>query len=446
MNRTRLAGLAWLSLVLPASGYAVVACSGKGGGSGGGGGPDATGDSFVETGAGNEAGDSSTAHDAAVDGEAGSQADSSAIDAGVDASDGSPGDAEAGGPELSDAFSGDCGAGPSGEPLDLSCTGLYSDWVNKTVSSDMKPFAPGLVLWSDGADKLRWIYLPPGTTIDTSNMDEWSFPVGTKFFKEFSLPIGDASTPTRIETRMLWKQAAGAPGMPGTWYRTTYRWSDDGVTSATELTTGELDAGGTGYEVPSQVAGACDECHNGRIDGVLGFEAVSLAAPAATGLTLTTLEAQHLLTTPPDGGLSVPGDPTEAAAIGWLHANCGTACHNGTAGAAAFTGFYMRLDVATLASVQTTNVFTTGWNQQTQGFQIPTATTTFRLHACDLGSSCAYYRPDHRDDLDGTPFGTQMPPLDTHKIDDAAMALVAAWINEGCDAGAADAGDGGSDQ
>lgn len=429
---TRQSSVLWLALAGAALACAVAACSGSSGGGGSDGGADATGDALVDTGTGVDAGDSSTAHDASVDGDAASV---DASDAKADTSDGAASD----GPyELADAFSGDCGAGSAGEPLDLSCTGLYSDFANKTVSSDLKAYTPGLVLWSDGADKLRWIYLPPGTTIDTSDMDEWSFPVGTRIFKEFSLPLGDASTPTRIETRMLWKTAGAPAGQPGTWYRTTYRWSDDGKTSATELTTGEMNVDGTGYEVPTQFE--CDSCHNGRIDGVLGFEAVSLAQSAATGLDLTELEAQHLLTNNPTGSLVVPGNATESAALGWMHANCGTACHNAGNGEASFTGFYMRLDVDTLASVQATDTYTTGWNQVTQGFMIPNVTTTYRLHACDITTSCSYYRADNRDGVDGIQVGTQMPPLDTHKVDDPAMVQLAAWINEGCDAGIVDAG------
>jgi len=412
--RTTLASIGIALTTALAVGCGFVACSSSGGG---GGGPDATGDSV--------AGDSadSSFHDASVDGDAASMADADAA-TGPDA-DASP--VEAAPPELADAFSGDCGAGPSGEPLDLSCTGLYSDFASKTVASDLQAYAPGLVLWSDGADKLRWIYLPAGQKIDTSSMDEWTFPVGTKIFKEFSLPLGDASAPTRIETRLLWKQG------PGTWYRTTYRWSADGTSSATELTTGELDAGGTGYEIPNQTQ--CDTCHNGRIDGVLGFEAVSLAAPAATGLTLPELVAQTLITDVPDASLAVPGDPTQSAAIGFLHANCGTACHNSGQGGAQFTGFFMRLDVSTLTSVETTYVYTTGWGVPSQNFQIPGVSNTYRLQACSTATSCAYYRPDNRDGVAGISDGTQMPPIDTHKVDVAAMAQLAAWIDEGCDGG-----------
>ena len=322
---------------------------------------------------------------------------------------------------------GDCGVGPLGEPLGLACTGLYSDWPTKTIAPGLSPYTPGLVFWSDGATKKRWIYLPPGEKIDTSNMDEWTFPVGTRIWKEFSFPIGDGGAETRIETRLLWKRGAGD------WYRTTYAWSPDGETSATELTQGELDAGGIGYEIPSQ--SMCNVCHEGRLDDVLGFEAVSLAAPGATGLTMSALEDAGLITAVPDASLAIPGDPVQAAALGWLHANCGTACHNSSTGYAETTGFWMRLDVATLGSVHATNTFTTGWNQPTVGFNIPGATTTYRFHACDTGSSCAYYRPDHRDGVDGTQSGTQMPPIDSHEVDSADVAKVAAWILDGCDAG-----------
>jgi hypothetical protein len=329
-----------------------------------------------------------------------------------------------------------CTLGPSGEVVELECAGLYSDWKTKTVSPDFKEYVPGLQLWSDGAQKNRWIYLPPGQKIDTSDMDEWTFPVGTKFFKEFQLPVGSSTTPIRIETRLLWKKAAS------TWYRTTYRWSADGQTSATELTSGELDANGDGYQVPDQVM--CNTCHNGRLDGVLGFEAVGLSAPNTSLYTMAMLEAEGLLTAPPTGPITIPGDAVESAALGWLHVNCGTACHNDGMGEARTTGFLMRLDVATLTSVETTDTWTTGWNVPTAAYDVPDAAETNRFKACDLAASAAYYRAAHRDGLDGTPYNSQMPPIDSHAVDDAGIAEMAAWINEGCtlDGGAdAPAGD-----
>ena len=398
-----------LLLLLPGAATALVACSSSSAGSGGS--PDASEGSVFDTG-GPGPGDASLDQTAATDGSG---------DTGA-----APGDAGSGFPDGS-GFSGDCGVGDAGEPTGLRCAGLYSDWASKTVAADLTRYDPGLHLWSDGADKTRWIYLPPGQQIDTSDMDEWTFPVGTKIFKEFSLPQGDASPGMRIETRLLWKQD------PKTWYRTTYAWTADGVSDATEMTDGQLDAGGTGYEIPNQEE--CDECHKGRRDGVLGFEAVSLSSPGASGITMATLLSQGLLTAPPGAPITIPGDAVQSAALAYLHANCGTACHNRGNGEAAQTSFYMRLDLATLGSVQATDTYTTGWNQQAQNFNIPDAGTTDRLSACNTSSSCVYFRASRRSLVDGVPYGVQMPPLDTHRVDDAGLAAIAAWINEGCDGG-----------
>jgi hypothetical protein len=362
--------------------------------------PDATmgGDGGAVDGVAGDAGE--------ADGDAGASADAGPADAGADA----------------------CAVGPSGEPIDLSCAHLYSDWSKKTVYSDVVAYDPGLHLWSDGAQKQRWIHLPAGQRIDTSNMDEWTFPVGTQVWKEFSLQVGDASAATRIETRLLWKQAAN------TWYRTTYRWSADGESSATELTDGELDVDGVGYQIPSQLQ--CNTCHDGRWDGVLGFEAVSLASRDAGGLTMQALISGNLITAKPDASLAIPGNTTEAAALAYLHANCGTSCHNGGTGAAANSGFYMRLDVGTLANVKATDTYTTGWDQPTHSYFLPDAAVTYRIHACDLATSCTYYRSSLRDGVNGTGVNVQMPPLDTHQVDETGIAAIAAWIDEGCDAGA----------
>jgi hypothetical protein len=96
----------------------------------------------------------------------------------------------------------------------------------------------------------------------------------------------------------------------------------------------------------------------------------------------------------------------------------------------------MRLNVGSLASVQTTDTYTTGWNVPDQGYPIPGATKTYRLHACDVPESAAYYRAGLRNGVNGTPPGTQMPPIVTHVVDNSDVATLAAWINEGCvDAG-----------
>jgi hypothetical protein len=316
--------------------------------------------------------------------------------------------------DASDAASGlgiDC-ATDADHPVELGCTGLYSNWPSRTVASDVRAYSPGYTLFSDGAEKRRWIHLPPTTTIDTSNMDEWAFPVGTKLWKEFRLGGGGGL----VETRLLWKRGAGD------WYRTTYAWSGDG-TSATELTTGQTNVDGGTYEIPSQTM--CDTCHQGRIDGVLGFEAVSLAASGASGLTMNELLVEGLVTNAPAAPVVVPGDATTSAALGWLHANCGEACHNRSPQAfAGPTGLFMRLEVATLGSPQSTDTWQTAVNVPS-GFQPYPGAGFVRIAPNDTSRSAIYFRANFRDDMGQ---GFQMPPIDTHVIDTSDVAALAAWI------------------
>ena len=142
---------------------------------------------------------------------------------------------------------------------------------------------------------------------------------------------------------------------------------------------------------------------------------------------MATLTAGNLLTDPPSTPLTIPGDATAAAALGYLHMNCGTSCHNRGAGEAGYTNLFMRLDVATLASVQTTDAWTTGMgvnaNFPITGLPIPL------FAPCDPDDSAAYYRMDYRDGVDGTPAGTQMPPEVTHKVDTDGVAMIAAWLD-----------------
>jgi hypothetical protein len=298
-----------------------------------------------------------------------------------------------------------CATGDQGEPYELRCTGLYSDWSSKTIAPDVRPYAPGIALWSDGAVKTRWIWLPPGTQIDTSDMDEWVFPVGTKLWKQFVV------AGKLVETRLLWKQSIG-------WYRTTYRWSSDGR-DTTELVTGDFDAEGLGYEVPSQTQ--CDECHAGQKDGVLGFSAISLSHPNATGLTLDALTKEGLITATPARPIVVPGSVLDQGALGFLHINCGIVCHNKDYGAAYYTGFFMQLEVAHLESVQSTDTWITGVNQATEQFSAPGIVA--RIAPGNPSGSCAYYRMSKRDSF------SAMPPIDSHVVDEAGLSVIGAWID-----------------
>jgi hypothetical protein len=296
----------------------------------------------------------------------------------------------------------------------LACTGLYGEggrgWEAKAVPPEVRPFEPGLPLWSDGLDKARFIFLPPGTRVDTLRMDEWRFPAGTKLWKEFQWQG------RRIETRFLWKRP------DGTWLRTTYRWSDDGRT-ALELTDGEERVPGTrDYEIPTQAD--CQACHGGREDGVLGFEAVALAHEDARGLTLAQLVREGLLTHPPEDSPRIPGTPVERAALGYLHMNCGVSCHNTNPLALGGTsGLHLRLETGELGSVQGTDTWRTSVGVRSLFRPSVLSGGDFqRVAPGDTAHSTVLQRLAVR----GGAF--QMPPLATRVVDEHGRALVQRWI------------------
>lgn len=210
---------------------------------------------------------------------------------------------------------------PAEVPDDLRCTGLYARWDDKTIATENRAFAPASPLWSDGAEKRRWIQLPEGTTIDASKMDDWTFPVGTKTWKEF---VVDGR---KIETRFMWKVRADR------WLQASYVWSEDG-TRAVRGEGSEVAVGGRTWSVPK--TGDCNSCHEGRKDKVLGFEAVNLALPGATGLTLEALAAEkRLAPAPARTSVTIADDGTghAASALAYLHTNCGVSCHGPNDGA-----------------------------------------------------------------------------------------------------------------
>lgn len=200
-----------------------------------------------------------------------------------------------------------------GLPVRLSQTGLFRNMTTEELGPNVYPFRPRFELWSDGAAKRRWIYLPPGTQIDTSDPDQWRFPAGTKLWKEF---VRDG---VRIETRLLFKHGSSV----GDWTPVAYLWSEREAWAQPE---GEDNALGTSHDVPS--AAECRGCHGGTRNGVLGFSAIQLPMfGAGENLGLNGLQQQGLLTLSLPRDNELPGDARARKALGYLHANC-SHCHN----------------------------------------------------------------------------------------------------------------------
>jgi hypothetical protein len=141
-----------------------------------------------------------------------------------------------------------------------------------------------------------------------------------------------------------------------------------------------------------------------------------LSASGASGLTLKELTLRGLLMRPPTSVPVIPGTPLDVSALMWLHANCGNACHNATAGAmASGTGLYMRLTTDALASVTGTDTYKTAVGVPS-GFQPTPGAGLQRIKPGDATHSAIPFRDGSRPSTGAQP-GWQMPPLATNTPD-----------------------------
>ena len=286
-------------------------------------------------------------------------------------------------------------------PERLSLTGLYATGGSETLAPGVRAFRPRFELWSDGAGKRRWIWLPPGAHIDTSDPDAWQFPPGTKLWKEFT------RDGVRVETRLLQR-------LPHRWIGLAYLW-DEASADAFAAPYGAIDARGTAHDVPA--SNECDACHAGRSSHVLGFSALQLTEPAEAGaLNLDELARLQLVSDVAAETPRVPGNETEQAALGYLHANC-SHCHNASRperdGARCFdpeSALDFSLRVEAEASVRETNTYRTTIGEHVE----PGKPGESQL--LELVKQRSRFR--------------QMPPIASEIVDTTAVALLRRWIEE----------------
>lgn len=258
--------------------------------------------------------------------------------------------------------------------------------LSDTGFDDSLPtYEPAYPLWSDGAAKRRWMVLPPGGTIDKSDPDHWVFPVGTRFFKEFS------KDGKRLETRLI--ERVDDTGDDDIDYWTgAFVWLDD-ESDAIFAEDGAENVRGTQHDVPS--ATRCRTCHGGEPGFVLSVSAIQ--------------SGEH----PP------PGDATTRAALGYLHANCGH-CHDPMGSARPDVDLFLRLSVDDL-TVEDTDAWQTAVGVELQAFT--GAGFTHRIVPGDAAASAVVFRMGQRGDDD------QMPPIATELVDESGVSAVEAWID-----------------
>ncbi|WP_445500778.1 hypothetical protein [Microvirga sp. G4-2] len=310
-------------------------------------------------------------------------------------------------------------------PQTLQETGLYADFATLQIDPDHLAFSPQYPLWSDGATKRRWISLPPGSAIDGSNPDSFVFPVGTRFWKEFSF------NGQRVETRYLERQADGQ------WLYAAYAWSADGREAQLVSPKGKRGAyafaGGRTHTIPG--VNDCKACHQGVPSEVLGFSTLQLSpdrdphAPNAElkpdrGVDLKDLVDRGLIVGLPESLLDTSprikaATATERAALGYMHGNCGQ-CHNAQ-GPLQNVGLFLRQSVVGADQPAIATTVGHAVKKPAPG-QSPDAVN--RVEPGYPERSALFQRVSSR----YSPL--QMPPLGTELVDDEAVALLYRWIAE----------------
>ena len=231
---------------------------------------------------------------------------------------------------------------------------LFRDAQAKAANARVTPYALNTPLFSDYAEKSRFLYLPAGAHAGFRPTGVLDLPVGAVLVKTFSFPA-DFRHPDqdvrKIETRLLIHRADG-------WAPLTYVWNDAGDQAVLKRAGHRTDvsfidtAGRTvsfSYAVPN--VNQCKECH--ALDKVLtpiGPKARNLNGDYAyaegrenqlahwTRLGLLT-GAPAPSATPAVARWDDPAAPLADRARAYLDGNCGH-CHN-PAGLASNSGLYL---------------------------------------------------------------------------------------------------------
>lgn len=292
-------------------------------------------------------------------------------------------------------------------PRKLSDFGFFP----RIGKADLSTLAPGVrnyrlrvPLFSDGADKMRQLYLPADARLQANGEGLPGFPVGSALIKTFAFGMGDERQ--LIETRVLLHRADG-------WIALPYRWNAEQDDARLALAGARIelihaDGEPLNYRIPN--ANQCKACHSkdGEIIPI-GPKARNLGPAQLASFGLAT----HLDTAIfPDWDERTASEDSGDLARAYLDVNCAH-CHQ-PGGAASNSGLDLR------------------WEQDDPhalGIDKPPV-------AAGRGSggravSIAPGAPEasiivHR--MRSTEPGVAMPELGRSTPDDEGIAVVARWI------------------
>ncbi len=296
-------------------------------------------------------------------------------------------------------------------PKSLSDYAFFQDAREQHPSARVHPYALNTPLWSDGAEKLRFIYLPDGSQLTADGEGLLQFPVGAAIIKTFA--FGTGSERRLIETRVLLHRAEG-------WVALPYRWNTEQTEATLALAGGRVDLAmpsgeAISYAIPNK--NQCKTCHSK--DGQ-----VIPIGPKARNLSVQWM-GQMLrggaLDRLPPGGATMPvwaahkaDDPAAPLARAYLDVNCAH-CHQ-PGGGASNSGLDLRWEQSDAHAIGI--------------FKRPVAAGRgaggheFSILPGAPDKSILLYR------MDSAEPGIAMPELGKSSVDSEGVAVVRRWIAE----------------
>jgi len=311
----------------------------------------------------------------------------------------------------------------------LSSYRLFDDFPTQAADPALVNYDLATPLFTDYANKHRFIYVPPGTSATWEDLDSLDLPVGSVLVKTFGF-LDDRRDPSAgerlIETRVLLHRATG-------WEGAAYVY-DDAEDEATIAKAGaEMqvswihDDGMTRtdtYDVPN--VNQCINCHgeHDKILGPLGPKARHLNKPGPDG---SANQLQELIDR---GALTgAPADPTmwpkdavwddpqsgtlEARATAYLDVNC-SHCHN-PRGAARVSGLDLSITAPDLEARGICKAPTAA-GRGSGGLQ-------YDIVPGDPDASIVVFR------MSSTEADIKMPELGRNMVHDEGVALIRDWIS-----------------
>lgn len=301
-----------------------------------------------------------------------------------------------------------------GLPPMLSDYRFFSDPAGREPNKRVTAYQLNTPLFSDYAEKYRFIYLPEGQQAKANGDGLLDFPVGSALIKSFGYER-DGQT-QMLETRVLLHRADGWLALPYVWNeaQTEARLKLAGARIPVTFTDPSGREISTDYGVPNK--NQCKECH-----GLSG--AVTPIGPKARNLTsggqLTTLARLGLIDREPVVDYRVPlwGDRTASLndrARGYLDANCAH-CHNSN-GSASNSGLFLTYEERAPVRL--------GINKRPVAAGRGSGTHDFDIAPGDPDGSILIYRLKSLDP------GISMPEVGRSIVHDEGVALLSEWIAE----------------